>query len=298
MGSETILTLVVEDNPGDARLLAELTREIQTVSFELTHVDSLAASLAMLNQKSFDIILLDLGLPDSHGLEGLEKLRESGNQVPIVLLTGYNDEKMAITAMKQGAQDYLIKGQVTPELLVRSIRYSIERYQLLTELQARSFADELTGLYNRRGFFQLGAQQLNRARRENQTGTFIFMDMDGLKRINDTYGHQEGDKALQALSEIIRKSFRGDDLTARLGGDEFVIMLSDEISDIEPVITRMKCQIEDFNRMQQLTYDLSISYGMAPFSPDESHPLDYYLTKSDALMYEQKKEKKKDRENE
>lgn len=292
MEREMILTLVVEDNPGDARLLSELMKDIPTVSFQLTHVETLAASLDRLNQQSFDIVLLDLGLPDSHGLEGLEKLRESGHQVPIILLTGYNDEENALTAMKQGAQDYLIKGQVTPDLLVRSIRYSIERYQLLMELQARSLTDELTGLYNRRGFFSLGTQQLNRARRENQRGTFVFIDMDGLKRINDTFGHQEGDKALQALSETLRQSFRGNDLIARLGGDEFVIMLPDDFSEIENVVTRLQRCIEYFNFTHQLSYNISISYGITPLLPGERHPLDYYLTKSDELMYEQKKKKK------
>lgn len=128
--------LLVEDNPGDARLVREALAEVRGARFALTHVDCLAPALKQLAAGDMDVILLDLSLPDASGLETLSKTHAAAPGVPIVVLTGLDDEEVALKAVHEGAQDYLVKGHMEGRLLTRSLGYAIERQRLLTELQA------------------------------------------------------------------------------------------------------------------------------------------------------------------
>lgn len=127
MAAQPIKVLLVEDNPGDIRLLREILAEVTSVQFELAQVEQLSQALQYLAQARFDVILLDLSLPDSQGLETFLRIHAQVANVPIVVLTGLDDETLAVRAVQQGAQDYFFKGQVNGDLLVRSIRYAIER---------------------------------------------------------------------------------------------------------------------------------------------------------------------------
>jgi PAS domain S-box-containing protein len=126
--------LLVEDNPGDARLIRVYLTEAGIPALELVHAGRLDESLSLVRETDFDIVLLDLSLPDASGLEGLSKMREAATTHPIVVLTGLNDEVVALEALRKGAQDYLIKDQIGNVLLARSIRYAIERKRIEVEL--------------------------------------------------------------------------------------------------------------------------------------------------------------------
>ncbi|WIG94839.1 hybrid sensor histidine kinase/response regulator [Myxococcus sp. SDU36] len=119
--------LLVEDNAGDARLLQEELREIATARFDVLHVERLADAVHVLGSASVDAVLLDLSLPDGQGLANIPRLLNAAPSVPLVVLTGTDDEQLAVQAVHEGAQDYLVKGQVTGALLVRALRYAIER---------------------------------------------------------------------------------------------------------------------------------------------------------------------------
>jgi signal transduction histidine kinase len=138
MNADPIKVLLVEDNPGDARLLREFLREPQGSAFELVHVDRLSDALNVLGEEPFAVVLLDLSLPDAHGLDTISRLRGHAPHVPIVVLTGLNDEEIAVRAVEQGAQDYLIKGQVDGQLLARSLRYAIQRHRAEESLKQRN----------------------------------------------------------------------------------------------------------------------------------------------------------------
>jgi signal transduction histidine kinase len=127
MSSESITVLLVEDNLGDARLMCEALKEAPAGHFQIIHVRRLSEALEYLWQKTCSVVLLDLGLPDSHGLDTLVLVRAQAPSVPIVVLTGFQDEAVADQAMKEGAQDYLVKGQADSKLLARSLRYAIAR---------------------------------------------------------------------------------------------------------------------------------------------------------------------------
>src|SRR5688500_18955858 len=132
---ETITVLLVEDNPGDARLMREAVREAEGSHIQLVHVDTLSKALSRLDQDRFDVVMLDLSLPDAEGLTTLVRAHAHAPSVPIVVLTGLDDEGLAIRAVREGAQDYLVKGQVTGQLVVRAMRYATERKRAVEALQ-------------------------------------------------------------------------------------------------------------------------------------------------------------------
>ena len=129
MADKPIIILLVEDNPGDRRLIREMLAEASNVTFDVKYADRLEAATEYLGHNGVEVILLDLGLPDSQGLATLKKIHAQVSRTPIVVLTGLNDETVGLQAVNEGAQDYLIKGQVDTDLLKRTIRYAIERKQ-------------------------------------------------------------------------------------------------------------------------------------------------------------------------
>ena len=129
MADKPIVILLVEDNPGDRRLIREMLAEASNVTFDVQYADRLEAARECLDHNGVEVILLDLGLPDSQGLATLKKIHAQVSRTPIVVLTGLNDETVGLQAVNEGAQDYLIKGQVDTDLLKRTIRYAIERKQ-------------------------------------------------------------------------------------------------------------------------------------------------------------------------
>jgi serine phosphatase RsbU (regulator of sigma subunit) len=141
MDARPIQVLLVEDNPGDARLLQLSLAEATSAQFELTHVERLADALQRLSTQTFDVVLLDLSLPDSRQIDTFRRTRAHAPQLPIIVLTGLDDETLAVETVHEGAQDYLVKGHVDSHLLVRAIRYAIERKR--AQEQLARYADEL-----------------------------------------------------------------------------------------------------------------------------------------------------------
>lgn len=130
MTDKPINILLVEDNPADARLVAEMLKEAKGIRFHVDKTDSLSAAIEALSNKPFDIVLLDLSLPDSMGLDTFTRIRSHPSQIPVIVFTGLHDEDLAVKAVRAGAQDYLVKGEADTALLARAIRYAIERRRL------------------------------------------------------------------------------------------------------------------------------------------------------------------------
>lgn len=162
-----IHVLLIEDNPGDRRLLQELLRDVASVHIQLDYADCLSQGIQHLAEQHFDVILLDLFLPDSQGFETFTQLHQQEPGIPIVVTTGLNDETLALKAVQEGAQDYLVKGQITGELLVRSIRYAIERSRAEHKIREQAALLDITtdailvrDLENRILFWNKGAERL------------------------------------------------------------------------------------------------------------------------------------------
>ena len=162
--SDALRVLLVEDNRGDALLAKIALDEMQRVDADVRHVACLGDAIAALNGEPHDIVLLDLSLPDSHGIETVVRLRAETVDVPVIVLTGHDDEETAMRAMEAGAQDYIEKSRMDSRTLTRAIRYARERHRLLAELRHLVIIDELTGVYNRRGFVSMRQKEPSRMR--------------------------------------------------------------------------------------------------------------------------------------
>lgn len=162
------------------------------------------------------------------------------------------------------------------------------------KLRGMSMVDELTGLYNRRGFFALADQHFRLAERNARSLLLIFADVDGLKQINDSFGHRCGDEALFEMAAILGHTFRESDIIARIGGDEFAA-LAPETDDwaAEPLVRRLREQLNERNARRDLPYDLSLSIGVASYTPEHPCSIDELLADADRRMYEEKRSRPK-----
>src|SRR6185369_8771802 len=167
------------------------------MKFRVSYAATLQEALRHLAERDFDVILLDLTLPDAHDLDAPLAIRKAAPDVPVVILTGNEDDHLVEENARAGVQDYLLKREINRNLLVRTLRYAVERNRLLKEVKHLSLKDELTGFYNRRGFFTVGEQQLKIAERMEKNLLVLYIDVDGLKQCNDTWGHQRGDALLR-----------------------------------------------------------------------------------------------------
>ena len=164
--------------------------------------------------------------------------------------------------------------------------------QLEERLKAMSFTDELTGLYNRRGFFTLAQQQMKITERTKKDMLLFFADLDKMKQINDTMGHQVGDKALIEIATILKEVFRESDIIGRMGGDEFAILAIDTTDETrEVLIMRLHNILDDYNRPEGRSYHLALSIGIAHYDPEKPSSLDKLMAQADILMYEEKRNK-------
>ncbi len=292
MDALPISILLVEDNPGDVRLLREMLLQ-EGAKYNLANKTHLDEAIAALHACSYDVVLLDLSLPDSHGIDTFIRLNEICPDIPIIVLTGNNDEEMAVAAVQAGAQDYLVKGQVDGPLLIRAIRYSIERNRLRQAVRALSLTDELTGIYNRRGFVTFAEQHRKVANRSTRGFLLIFADLDDMKVINDTYGHQQGDVALQAVAKVFRTAFREADIIARIGGDEFAVIVfeNDEFAD-ENIRKRLNYIVTALNSDGTHQFNIALSIGITRYDPEHPCSLDALIAQADRQMYDEKKSKK------
>jgi len=167
-----------------------------------------------------------------------------------------------------------------------------ENKRMEEDLRALSLVDELTGLYNRRGFVTLAQQQLKLANRLMRKDFLVFVDLDHMKWINDTFGHQKGDEALVEAADILKNTFRESDIVARIGGDEFAILtVETEDADVEAINTRLQGNIKGHQGKGQGSFTLSMSVGITRYDPEHPCSIDELLAKADKLMYEQKRDR-------
>ncbi len=296
MVSENIRVLLLEDNLEYAQLLRGLFSMAGPAQYELIHCSNLGEALKELNEGEYRLVLLDLFLPDCGGLETFLRTREHAPDIPIVVLTAREDEALAVEAVRHGAQDYLVKGQVNNKLLLRAVRYAIERQRTQARLEHLTLIDDLTGLYNRRGFISYGKKCVKLSQRTKKGFMVLFADMDGLKSINDSLGHNTGDEALMDVAEILRKTFRESDIIARLGGDEFAVLAMDisRFNGVSSVLlSRLQENLDAMNAQPNRSYRVSISVGIALYKPGSPGTLEELIDEADARMYEQKRAKKK-----
>jgi PleD family two-component response regulator len=202
--------LIVEDDERYARALSTLLTE-SFPDLVTSHVTTIEKACKYVDACAVDMVLLDLCLPDADGLQALDRLHDCMNEIPIIVLTGRADEALALTALKAGAEDYLVKDAVDQRTLVRSVRYALERHRVIRDLsrvtkelqvananlEKLTLIDPLTELLNRRGLQQALSREIKRIERDGINVLVLLVDIDDFKRVNDTLGHAVGDVALQ-----------------------------------------------------------------------------------------------------
>ena len=296
MPQDMIHVLLVEDNPGDARLVLEMLKEEGAAEFALTHVTTVRAALELLLSAAqrFDVILLDLSLPDESGLNTIRRVAEVASHLVVVVMTGAGDEEVGLAAMQEGAQDYLVKGQVDGRMLRRALRFAVQRGDVRRQLQTLSLNDDLTGLNNRRGFLMLAEQQLKHARRTEASFLLLFVDLDRLKFINDTIGHSEGNRAIREVADVLRACFRHSDILGRIGGDEFAVLAISANAQDEPAVRgRLMDAVDRLNTAPDRAYSLGISVGIVAGPPDGDTTIEALLEHADGRMYREKSDRKR-----
>jgi two-component system cell cycle response regulator len=290
MNGVPIRILLVGEAKDACRLRGLLDTEDST-QFHIAHVADLELAAERLSSDPADVLLLDLGSKQRQARAFVQAARAAAPDTPMVVLAEREDELLALESLRQGVQDFLDKERLDRPALVRALRYSIERHRLQKNLQYLSLIDDLTGLHNRRGFLALAEQHLRMIQRKG-AALLIYLDLDDLKLINDTYGHPEGNRALIVTANVLRACFRQSDILARLGGDEFCVLMTDAGQDSAQQVRKRLQQRTDFiNALSSWNFRLSLSVGFAEVPVVHQPPLDQLLRIADEHMYEEKRNK-------
>ncbi len=310
--------LVVDNTPESLKALTEL---LTAEGYQVRPADSGERALAFAAAGPPELILLDDHLPDMDGLEVCLRLKagEESQNIPIIFISESAGVDARVAGFALGAVDFISPPFQAEEFLARVRthlkagrlhwqlkqqvaglqmtnaqlrREIVECRRVEAEIREISFRDELTGLYNRRGFITLAEQQLKVAKRAKRQIMFAFLDCDDLKGINDTLGHEEGDKVLIDAATILLATFRESDILARIGGDDFTVLTSDvrELS-LEGFAQRLQQGLDDWNVRSFRPYKLAMSWGVTTMIPESPLSLDQLIATADELMYAQKKTK-------
>ena len=281
--------LLVEDSLIDAQLIRRLLRRVTSSYYRVTHVRTLNDAVLSAEDLVPDVILADLNLPDSRGTQTVASLQTSYPDIPLVIVSAWEDEAISLRSVKAGAQDYLVKGHIDGANLHRVIRYAVERKRTELELVRLAHFDQLTSLPNRTLLRERVDHAIARAMRGGSGVATLILDMDRFKEINDMLGHEIGDKLLVEAARRIRASVRDQDTVARLGGDEFAVVLEgvSEAKEVLPVIERIIASLGEVTQIGGRELNSSISIGIAMY-PENGNNLSELLRAADLAMYQAK----------
>jgi diguanylate cyclase (GGDEF)-like protein len=294
MAATPLTILAIDDDPGDLELLRRALEEIHEFTITFLACATLEAGQTMLAQHPVDVIVLDYLFGARTGLTMLQTLRQSNDYRPVIVLTGKGDERIAAAMMRAGADDYVIKEDLSPE----TVRYSLEfvlaqfaserkRVQQEEELQRLTRFDELTGLYSRRYLLERLAQEMLRAQRYGAPLSILMLDVDYFKRVNDTYGHIVGDAVLATVAGVLRTAIRATDIAGRYGGEEFCIVLPETpLAGAGLLAERLRQQVATaaFPVVPGGGLQVTCSIGVAQWSNALTDPL-AFLASADRALY-------------
>ena len=295
---------------GDLALRRVLEDALTRWGHEVVVTSDGAQALAELQKEDAPpLALLGWEMPGMNGAEVCRRVREAAPAAApyLILLRAKGRSGDSGFGLKTGADDYLTKPFGRDELrarvevgarVVELQRNLTERVRQLerveAELRILSLTDDLTGLCNRRGFLVHAEQHFRIARRTGKESLLFYADMDGLKQINDTFGHEEGSRAIIETAKILKKTFRESDILARLGGDEFTALVRDfPAGAAEAIGKRLLDNLDDYAARKRHSYKLSLSMGFVRFGPDSVATIGELIARADRAMYEHKRSKRR-----
>lgn len=305
--------LIADDDPVSRRILAiTLLKWGHELVIAETGVD---AWTELQKRDAPRIAILDWMMPGMEGTEvcRLARANEATSHAYLILLTALARKEDLVAGLDAGADDYLTKPLHSHELRARlnagarivelqsnlALRVSElelaveERKQAEAALRNLTLTDHLTGLYNDRGFLTLAEHHIKSVRRKCEKSLLLYADMDGLKEINDNFGHNEGSRAIASVADILSRTFRDTDIVARLGGDEFVVLAKNlSGTQFEMFAARLDENIQKFNETNVLKYPLSLSTGAVLINHDSPLSLQEFIDQADTEMYANKRAKR------
>ncbi|MEO0574611.1 MAG: EAL domain-containing protein [Pseudomonadota bacterium] len=281
--------LVVEDNEAGAEMVTISLRRVDR-GINVTAVPTISDAKIAIDGNDFDIALLDLSLPDSYGLGTIKELQRHSNSLPIVVLSGDDDEHTALSAARLGVEDYIAKTEYIGAPFIRTLRYAIERKKSEQRLRDLADYDQLTRLSNRQRFNRQLLKAIGHAERSGELMGLLFIDLNEFKEVNDTLGHHAGDELLSQVALRLRNCVRSGDLVGRIGGDEFAILAEAICSPYDAEIVAGKVvealRIPFVLGGHSVTIGASIGISVFPHDACDAEEL---LTRSDIAMYQAKR---------
>jgi two-component system, cell cycle response regulator len=294
---ETARILVVDDNPDNLEIISA---RLQFRGYDVVLAERGEAAIEQVRTQEPDLILLDIMMPDMDGYEVARRIRQSEDigYIPIIVVTARDSTEDKVTGLDAGADDYLTKPINFPELearvrsMLRIKRLQDQLEEKNRELEQLSISDGLTGLYNHRHMHELLAEEYDRSRRTREPVSVVMFDLDRFKEVNDTFGHQAGDRVLCELADILRESAREIDRLGRYGGEEFMAILPD--SDPGAGVTfaeRVREMVEKqrFDIQAQEPLHMTISAGVATYPHDGADGPRRLVHYADLALYSAKK---------
>jgi diguanylate cyclase (GGDEF)-like protein len=283
-----VRALVVTPDRRAAALIGEMLQATWSDGLVVAHAGQLSDATHELLEQAASCVLLDLSQPGDR-VAAVEQVRSAAPDVPIVVLADHPDEDEAMRAVKAGAQDYLVRSELSPALLRRSLMYAMERKRLEAQLSHRALHDPLTGLPNRALFLDRLGVALDRSRRNSASIAVLFLDVDNFKQINDSLGHAAGDRLLSGLADRLQSMLRPMDTVARFGGDEFTFLFEELTSEREVVLIaeRIGRAVRLPIHLEEGDTTVTVSIGISIVT-DPTMAADAVIREADSAMYRAK----------
>ena len=311
MTKEGIRILVVDD---DESLRGVMEAVLSEDGHDVVTADSAEIALQLFAERPFPLVITDIRMGGMNGIELLGRIKEMNEEVQVVIMTSYASVETAVSALRSGAYDYLIKPFDDLELISAVVNRAIEKIRLTVEnkllvqsltknkeeleqlnkvLRELAIRDGLTGLYNHRYFQEALDMELARSRRHKLSFSILFIDLDNFKQYNDTHGHPEGDRLLKDLGRMVCARLRSTDVVARYGGEEIIVLLPETPKDNATVcaenLRRMIASYPFPGRETQPLGIVSMSMGVAAF-PEDGEDARQLIRMADDALYRAKKE--------
>ncbi|MFI5356229.1 MAG: GGDEF domain-containing protein [Opitutales bacterium] len=279
--------LLIDDDRLQFRLTQQHFKTFHVAEYELEWSATYEEGLANLLKGGYAACLLDYRLGARDGLELIREAMKRGCRVPIIFLTAETGAAVDIEAMNAGALDYLVKGEINPHMLERSLRYALKLGETLEALRQLATHDQLTGVLNRREFDRILREEVERSHRLGHHCALILIDIDHFKQVNDTHGHLAGDEVLRELSQRLNAKVRTVDRVTRFGGEEFAIVTVE--ADLAMAVTmaeRLRASVAGFpfKVNDTLRLPVTISVGVTVCPADASDPAGL-LNAADKALY-------------
>jgi PleD family two-component response regulator len=287
--------LLIEDHPADAEFVREALVELEERSMalpwlsrlEMTHCECLAEATEMLQAVSFDVILLDLGLGDSSGLDTFHQVHAAAPESAILVLSTVDDPSLAVHLMQEGAQDFLLKQELDCSPLARALRCAMERNRVATGLRSLSIRDELTGLLNLAGFQHMALQQSRVLRRCAATANLVLLRVGNLEWIHQLFGRHERDWLIIEVSELFRGLAGEADVAAYLGEGNFALLTLDhEGEKVGRYFEALETEIRARAERRSMLRPVEIRVGQAQVGPANLWDLEAAMEIAGAALWE------------